>query len=135
MDIKSGDVHRHPILPATVARIAEAQRHLKEILRRELLSTDPLIPTHFDAPHRRFQDGSCIASWYRQCIERKIHPDSPDIYNLKRYAISSLIQAKQDPKTIAAITGHRTTSLILDTYARTNQNAQEKALEAIKNLI
>ena len=134
IDIKSGDIHSHPVTTATAERIAAARTYLQSVLEREILPSDPLIPSHFETPGRRYQNGSALASWYRQCIGEKLHPESTGIYNLKRYAISNLIQTGQDPKTIASITGHRTTSLILNTYARTNQDAQKRAIAAIENL-
>lgn len=134
LDIKGGDIHRHPLIPATTQRIAAAQNYLQNRLQRKLCPSDPLIPAHYEAPGNRYLKGASLATWYCQCIGAKIHPHSTGIYNLKRYAISTLLQTGLDAKTIASITGHRTPSLILNTYARTNHDAQKRALHAIQQL-
>jgi hypothetical protein len=52
-------------------------------------------------------------------------------YDLKRYAISTMLGRGVDAKAVASITGHRTVSLLLNTYARTNESRQQAALAAI----
>jgi integrase len=132
LQIKGGDTHRHPILPATAHRIQTTQKHLTTILKRPLTPLDPLCPTHYNTPGHYWPKGESIAWWYRKAIGQQIHPQTPGIYQLKRQAITRLLSnLKNDSRTVASITGHRTPSLLLDTYAQTNEERQRTAIATL----
>lgn len=132
LQIKGGDIHRHPILPITDHRIQTAQKWLSDLLQRPLTPLDPLCPTHYNTPAQFWPKGESIAWWYRKAIGNQIHPKNPGIYQLKRQAITRLLSnLKNDSRTVASITGHRTPSLLLDIYAQTNEDRQRAAIATL----
>lgn len=111
--VKSGDVIRHPLLPETVARI-------RALAKRK----GPLFRNHLGVG---WVDGAHFATWFN-------HTMGFGYYDLKRWAISRMLAAGLDAKTVASITGHRTVNLLLNTYMRTNHTRQLAALEVIQTL-
>jgi integrase len=123
LDVKGGDTHAHPILPTTktlwTAAAGTRPTNAKILLHSQ------------GAP---WANGCSLANWYYQHVGPHAHPHDPGIYALKRYAISSMLAAGLDAKTVASITGHRTPSLLLNTYARTNETRQRQALNTLAHL-
>jgi hypothetical protein len=117
--VKGGDIVRHPVLAATVARL------------------QPLAEGHGSAllvspwTGRPWKSGHEIAMVYRSAIGRSRWPAEPGVYALKRRAISTMLARGLDPATIASITGHRRPDVLLRHYARTNETMQERALEVL----
>lgn len=120
LPIKSGDIHAHPVLPATANlwRLAAGGRP----------STEHILLHSGGEP---WKDGRSLANWYYNHIGRIAHPEDPGIYALKRWCISHLL-GSEDAKTVASIMGHRTISILQNTYARTNETRQRAALAAIE---
>ena len=112
--VKSGDDHRHPVLPATATRL--------DALANGRAPTEALLIGHLDRPWR---SGSEFAGWLTHSC------GNLGVLDLRRYAISRMLALGLDAKTIASITGHRTVSLILNTYARTTDDRQAAALAAL----
>lgn len=111
LKIKSGDLHRHPLLPTTCARL------------NALPGGGP--PIHTGHLNRPWASGDEFAGWARQCLGTGILP-------LRRAAITRLLDhANGDARTVASITGHRTPSLLLNVYARTNEERQTALLATI----
>lgn len=108
--VKGGDEVRHLLLPETIemlrARAAEAGP-------RAPLFLDPRTGTAWD-----LRGG--ISRWSRDHLKTKV-------YDLKRYAISSMLDRGIPPQHIASFTGHRTVAQVLK-YARTNEVRQRAAL-------
>jgi hypothetical protein len=128
--VKGGDLIRHPILPQT-----------SEILRPlvEAALTDPkrerfldhkgtLSPALFiNQTGKPWLNGQRFAAFFIGQISKGIgYYDA-----FKRAAITKMLD-HVDAKTVASITGHRTVSLLLNTYSRTTETRQRNALEAIK---
>jgi integrase len=115
LTVKGGDRIRHPLLPEAV--------DLLRALAVGRAQSDPLFPSHLGRP---FDSGSAFSSWFTHSLA------GHGYYDLKRYAISRMLAGGVDAKTVASITGHRTVSLLLNTYARTNEDRQKAALLAIR---
>lgn len=121
--IKSGNTHRHPVTPETHGMI--------------MASAQGCGDGYLIRPHngREWGRGSPLVSWYYRVIGKVHHPHDPGIYALKRFAIVRMFDLGLSPETIASITGHRTTSLLLNTYARTNEERQGAAVSALGSLL
>lgn len=117
LPVKSGDIHRHPVLPATAER-------LNQLTRGEQLHA-PLFPNHLGVPWKAGRD---FVAWWAHCVTKG---QQLGILDLRRSAISRMLVLGLDPKTVASITGHRTVSLLLNTYARTTESRQQAAIEAL----
>lgn len=111
--VKGGAEIHHPLLYQT--------RDLIEPLAKAR-PTGPLFLNHLGVP---WVDGRAFASWFN-------HFFHVGYYQLKRAAISRWLALGADPKTIASITGHKTVSLLLDTYAATNAHRQAAAINALR---
>ena len=122
LPIKGGDTHAHPVLPETAARWKAAAAILPPGC--------PKILIHSGGAPWKTSRG--LTSWYYHQCGRIAHHHDRGIYALKRYAISTMLSLGLDSKTIASITGHRTVSLIVNTYARTNETRQRAALAALR---
>jgi integrase len=120
--VKGGDRIRHPILDETVER-------LRAVIKQRTGGGPVFLDPRDGQP---FKDGHAISQVYRSCLGRSRWPDEPGIYALKRRAISTMLGLGLDPATIASITGHRRPDVLLRHYARTNEDRQEAALDAIK---
>lgn len=116
MEVKGGDRIRHPLLPATVAR-------LRPLVEAAAGPAAPLFVGHLGKP---WKDGRAWAAFFAHHVS-----GSHGYYQLKRYAITRMLGLGLDAKTVASITGHRTVSLLLNTYARTNETRQRAAIAAL----
>lgn len=120
--VKSGDTMRHPLTPATQA-----------ILRPLATSDDAkrqgrLLPCHLGRP---WKSGQEYAAWWSHAISGRDGSPRAGILGLRRYAISRMLASGLDAVTVASITGHRTVSLLLNTYGRTSAQRQAQAVRAI----
>jgi hypothetical protein len=120
--VKSGDTIRHPILPQTADLLAP--------LAHDQPPAGPLLRRPEGVPWR---SGQAIAEWWHHYVGKAVVPAAPGIYQMKRYAITRMIQTGIDVATIASITGHRCPAVIL-VYARTNESRQTAALAALSRL-
>lgn len=111
--VKGGDVVRHMLLPATLARLRWLVTDAKQ---SEPLFRDPRTGQAWDLV-------GGISLWARNHLRIKV-------YDLKRYAISSMLARGVAPQDVAAFTGHRTISQVLR-YSRSNEERQRAALDAI----
>jgi integrase len=124
--VKSGDIHEHPILSVTAGLLSP--------LAAAVAPGAPFLVGHLGRP---WASGSEFSAWWIHAIasERKdgkaIPARGAGVLDLRRYAITRMMGNTGDPKTVASITGHRTPSLLLNVYARTTEDRQRKALEAI----
>lgn len=121
--VKSGDQVSHPLLPATLALLRPLVEDRKP---EDPLFIDSRYGVAFDAI-----DGHTISLWFRDHMgekdEKGRKAQGEKVYNLKRYAISRLLEQGLPPQTIMLFTGHRTAAQVLK-YARTSE---EKAREAL----
>lgn len=146
LEVKGGDTIRHPLLPATLARLAP--------LCEGRGADEPLFLSHLRGPApskdekgpvRPWKSGQELASFWYKYIGGKVtvpkgadgkpkgKPTHPGIYELKRFAISSMLGRGLDAETIASITGHREAKTVL-LYARTNERKQRAALAILSQL-
>jgi integrase len=116
LPVKSGDIHRHPVLPATAALLTAQAAAVGN------KPDSPLFPSHTGKP---WPSGSAFSVWWSHCI------GGVGILDLRRTAISRMLALGLDAKTVASITGHRTVSLLLNTYARTTDQRQQDAIAAL----
>lgn len=143
--VKGGDTICHPILPATLARLAP--------LCAGRGPNEPLFISHLRGPSkagakgplRPWQSGQEFASFWYKYIGGRVTapkdengkpngpPTHPGVYELKRFAISSMLGRGLDAETIASITGHREAKTVL-LYARTNEERQRDALAVLATL-
>lgn len=115
LPLKSGDLHRHPLLPETLDRY-------RALIELPGTPDDFLLVGHHGRP---WASGLEAASWMGHCLGVGVLP-------LRRYAITHLLDAVGgDARTAASITGHRTPSLLLNVYARTSETRQAVAIEAL----
>lgn len=115
--VKGGDIVRHPLLPATLKRLRP--------LVADRAKAEPLFlhPETGKAWNPSSSSGFSIVRWCRDYL-------CMSSYDLKRWAISTMLERKMEPQTVALYTGHRTLSQVL-TYARTNEEKARKALAAL----
>lgn len=75
-----------------------------------------------------------MGNWYRATIVRQLAKQDAvaahTIYDLKRYAITAMLDRGLDPATVATFTGHLDVGQVL-TYNRTNEERQANALAQI----
>lgn len=62
-----------------------------------------------------------LCRWYLRNIGREATPHLPQIYHLKRYAITRMLDAGMSPKDVAEFTGHLSMAQVLE-YARTSDD-------------
>lgn len=119
MAIKDGSTHAHPVLPAT-----------RELIRHAIgeRSAGYLIEPHNG---RTWGRGSPLVSWYYHQIGKRVHAHDPGIYALKRYAITRMLDKGLAADLVASVTGHRTPSVLMDRYARTNETRQRRVIDAL----
>jgi integrase len=115
MRVKSGDIHRHPLIPESITRLTA--------LAKDRKSESPLFIGHLGKP---WASGSDLSAWL-------CHSLGCGVLALRRYAITRMLDLGLDARTAASITGHRTPSLLLNTYARTNETRQLEAVEKISS--
>ena len=143
LPVKSGDIHRHPLIEETVRRFT--------ILSKGKSLDEYLLVGHLGCA---WTSGPKYTTWWSHHIagtkqdqavkeraRRKRHgekveevartPSGMGILDLRRLAITNLLGLGLDGKTVASITGHRTVSLILNTYARTTEERQRTAISAL----
>ena len=115
LPLKSGDLHRHPLMPDTLKRC-------QDLLKEPGKPDDLVLVGHLD---RAWKSGQEAAGWLGHTLGVGVLP-------LRRYAITHLLEAVAgDARTAASITGHRTPSLLLNVYARTSETRQASALDAL----
>lgn len=113
--VKGGDVVRHLLLPETVERLAVIAAGRKP---------DAPLFIHPRTGRAWDLDGAgSISQWGRNHLRVKI-------YDLKRYAITTMLNRGVPAHDVASFTGHRTVSQVLK-YSRTNEERQKAALAAI----
>lgn len=116
MEVKGGHRVCHPVLAET--------HDLLSALQEGRAPGAPLFVNHLGVA---WETGQAFASWFW-------HAFGFGYYDLKRWAISRMLSAGLDAKTVASITGHRTVTLLLNTYARTNEQRQRLALSRLQDL-
>jgi integrase len=121
MHVKSGDVVRRPILPATAAALA---KHCKKKKPDDLI-----FSSHLGRPWRC---GNEFSSWVQHSVSgSKATGAGEGVVALRKYATTRLYRACGDAKTVAEIQGRRTPSLVLTIYAQTDDAAMRGALAAL----
>jgi integrase len=122
LTVKGGDEVQHPLTMQTL----ELLRPL--IHRRGAGPAAPLFPNHLGVA---WSTGQEFASWFHGIHKVGYYQA------FKRWAISRMLRPTTagglglDAKTVAAITGHRTVSLLLNTYARTSEPLKAAAIAAL----
>ena len=122
LTVKSGDTIRHPLTSETL-----------DILRAvigERPATDSLFPGHGESP---WASGYAFAQWWSHSIAAGFGRKA-GILDLRRYAISRMLSLGLDARTVADITGHRTVSLLLNTYARSDDARRANAIAALERV-
>lgn len=110
--VKGGDVVRHLLLPETIGRLA-----------RLVAGRGPDEPLFIDPRTGKAWalDGArSISEWAETHLKIKV-------YDLKRYAITTMLNRGIPAHDVASFTGHRTISQVLK-YSRTNEERQALAL-------
>lgn len=115
--VKGGDTVRHPLLPETLARLRPL---VKGRGGHEALF---LMPFTGEVWSPNASEATSISRWLFKALGLRA-------YDLKRWAISSMLAHKLEPQTVALFTGHRTISQVL-TYARTNEERARAALASL----
>ncbi len=111
--VKGGDVVRHLLLEETVQRMAAL-----------VAGREPEAPLFLDPrTGEAWEVQRGISEWSRNHLRLKV-------YDLKRYAISTMLGRGAPAQDVAAFTGHRTISQVLR-YSRSNEERQMATLKAI----
>lgn len=118
--VKNGDTIRHPVTTETQGILSK--------LVADRAPTDALFHGHNDKP---WADGHAFAQWWGHSIAEDF-PRSAGILDLRRYGISRMLSLGLDARTVADITGHRTVSLLLNTYARSDDARRSAAIAALE---
>jgi hypothetical protein len=113
--VKGGDVVRHLLLPETITRLRWRAAEAKP--------QDPLFIDPRTMSGWALSGSYTISQWSRDHLRAKV-------YDLKRYAISTMLSRGVPPQDVAQFTGHRTISQVLR-YARTNEQRQRETLAAL----
>jgi hypothetical protein len=116
LPVKGGGFVRHMLLPDSIAILNALKPRAGE----------PLFLNHLGVP---WKTGQAFCVWMGHCLGAGYHQA------LKRPAISRQLAAGSDAKTIASITGHKTPSILLNTYAATNEDRQMKAIAALGKIL
>jgi integrase len=117
LKVKSGDEISHRLLPKTLAILAPLLSGRRQ--------DAPLLVGHLG---RAWASGAEASGWLT-------HSMGTGVLALRRYAITRLLDVVGgDARTVASITGHRTPSLLLNTYARTSTQRQDRALQGLAAL-
>lgn len=96
----------------------------------------PLFPHWREDRPWRIQRGYAneMGNWYRSTVVKRLSRQDAvpnhTIYDLKRFAITTMLDRGLDPATVATFTGHLDVGQVL-TYNRTNEERQAAALDAI----
>ncbi len=116
--VKSGDMHAHPITAETRRRLEKAGKGL-------------LFPGPKGKAWSSGQEAasawSKLIPWYLRFKSKR----RPGILDLRRYAISRMFAAGHDAPAVSSITGHRTVSLLLNTYARATKARQAAVIDQL----
>ena len=120
LKVKSGDTIRHPVTQETLAL-------LRQVIG-DRPATDPLFPGHGELP---WKSGHAFAQWWSHSIAAGFARKA-GILDLRRYGISHMLALGLDARTVADITGHRTVSLLLNTYARSDDARRAGAIAALE---
>ena len=120
LTLKDGHRHRHPLAHQSMEIMAQAIKGAA--------ADDYLIRPSNGLIWGR---GQPMVDWYYRTIGKTVHPHDPGIYALKRWAITHMLDLGLTPEIIASITGHRVVSILLNTYARTNEERQAVAIAAL----
>lgn len=110
--VKGGDVVRHLLLPETVERLSA--------LVAGRSPDDPLFIDPRTGNAWELDGARAISEWARTHLKAKV-------YDLKRYAITTMLNRGIPAHDVASFTGHRTVSQVLK-YSRTNDERQSSAL-------
>lgn len=114
--VKGGRVVVHPLHPTTLALLRPIVAGRKP---EDPLFIDGRVGKAFDAVGAKGA-GRTISLWCRDHLGEQV-------YNLKRYAISRLLEAMIPVKTIMLFTGHTTERQVYK-YGRSNEEKQREAL-------
>jgi hypothetical protein len=133
LQVKGGDIVRHPILPATAALLLPLVKSAEADPGRPHFPdhTNTLAPCLFLRHNdgKPWLNGQRWAAWFRCSVGKGIgYYDA-----FKRAAITKLLD-HVDATTVASITGHRTISLLLNTYSRSNADRQRAAIESLATM-
>ena len=135
LKVKSGDIIRHPLAPASLPQLqplaaaatAASPKKWPQSIDHNGATAPLLFINHLGVP---WKDGQAFAAWFHHSVSCGIgYYDA-----FKRAAITSMLDTV-DATTVASITGHRTVSLLVNTYSRTNADRQLAALAAIKPVV
>ena len=118
--VKNGDTIRHPITK-------ETQELLRQVIG-DRPAAAPLFHGHAALP---WASGHAFAQWWSHSIAAGLSRKS-GILDLRRYGISRMLALGLDARTVADITGHRTVSLLLNTYARSDDARRAGAIAALE---
>lgn len=113
--VKGGDVVRHLLLPETITRM--------RWMTTGALPTDPLFRSPITGEAWKLVSTGNISRWSCRHLKFKV-------YDLKRYAISTMLNHGVSPQDVAAFTGHRTIAQVLK-YSRSNEVRQGRVLELL----
>lgn len=110
--VKGRKVIKHPLHPISIKMLTPL------IIERQ--PDDPLFLDPRTGKAFSPVNGYNISMWSRDHLKEKV-------YNLKRFAITTLLDARLDVATIMLFTGHSTAKQVYE-YARTNENKAREAL-------
>lgn len=110
--VKGGDVVRHKLLPETIGRL--------RWLVAEAKPSDPLFRSPLTDAGWCLTGSQTISQWSRDHLRVRV-------YDLKRYAITTMLNKGISPQDIAQFTGHRTIAQVLR-YAQSNEERQAATL-------
>lgn len=118
--VKNGKTVRHRLIAATMARVLQ--------LIQGRAPTDALFVGHLGRP---WKNGLEFSAWWGHVIAKAV--DRPaGILSLRQFGISRMFSLGLDAKTISDITGHRTVSLLQNTYARSDERRRNRAVNALE---
>ena len=111
-------------------------KSVKMLKKLEPRKGQPLFLNHHGVP---WETGKKFSEWFyhrigQVALAKKGEPGRKvGYYQTKSAAITSMLEAtNNDAKTVASITGHKRPSLLLDVYARTNEERQQRALKGAR---
>lgn len=118
--VKGGDTVRHPLMEETLRLL----RPLASFRAHDApLFLDPRTGLGWDVI-----GAESIPIWFRDHVTAR--GSGIGVYDLKRYAITSMLRRGLRREQVAVFTGHRTLSVI-DTYTLQNDETQAEALAAL----
>ena len=131
-DTKTGETRVIPITETTVKMLLELKAETESIMGASVMPSAFVFCVDDDPYTCIFP--STPTRWMEGIIKRH-NLEKCTVHELRRTFATLALQAKVDPKTVAAITGHADTATLFKYYSGTDAEQQRKAVDGIEAIL